>query len=62
MGKLHHHFFLHCLVKRRNEYITRLYEGIFSTKSNIFDIYIFFKEGRRSLVDIGRDLDEEMEV
>ena len=27
MGKTHHHFFLHCLVKRRNEYITRLYEA-----------------------------------
>ena len=26
MGKVHHHFFLHCLVKRRNLYITRLYE------------------------------------
>ena len=27
MGKVHHHFFLHCLVKRRNEYTTRLFEG-----------------------------------
>jgi hypothetical protein len=27
MGKVHHHFFLHCLVKRRNEYTTRLIEG-----------------------------------
>ena len=34
----------------------------FQTKSNLFDIYVFFKEGRRSLVDIGRDLDEEVEV
>ena len=26
MGKVHHHFFLHCLVKRRNEFTTRMYE------------------------------------
>ena len=26
MGKIHHQFFLHCLVKRRNLYTTRLYE------------------------------------
>ena len=31
MGKIHHHFFLDCLVERRNEYITRLYEGIDQT-------------------------------
>ena len=27
MGKLHHNFFLHCLVKQRNLFISRMYTG-----------------------------------
>ena len=45
MGKLHHNFFLHCLVKQRNLFISRMYTG----KKLIFLSHPWFEilEGRR---------------
>ena len=48
MGKVHHHFFLHCLVKRRNEYTT-----INKSKANV-------SEGRRAL--LANDIVDDTEI
>ena len=59
MGKQHHHFFLHCLVKRRNAYIVRLYEGDWRPFNYSFKAYfITIVEGRRNLIDIGCEVVE----